>query len=131
MLVVEDRLSRSNPSPLEESAVWISLCGSCSDCYLRPFTFYGRRVSSRPCSRKESHHHAVKVNGPGRYKPRQHSKSEEKRGKTFELKLCDFVTVLSYIANMVFEASRADPVYLVLNRIGKEVCSLLFANETH
>ena len=79
-----------------------------------------------------------KFNGPGRYKPRQDSKGgrgakqeREKRGKTFALKLCVFVTVLSDIANRLFEAFRADSVHLVLNRIGKEVCLLLFMNKTH
>ena len=51
--------------------------------------------------------------------------------KAFALKFCMFVTVLSYIANTVFEETRADTVYLVLNRIGKDVCSLVFANATH
>ena len=52
-------------------------------------------------------------------------------GRTLALKLCVFVTKLSFVANTLFEASRADSVYVVLYRIGKEVCLFVFPNETH
>ena len=59
------------------------------------------------------------------------NRSKRRGGKALVLKFCVFVTILSYIANKVFEASRAYSVYVLLYRIGKEVCSLVFANETH
>ena len=49
----------------------------------------------------------------------------------FALKFDVFVTVLSYISNTVFEAAKAGSVYVVLDRIGKEVCLLVFGSETH
>ena len=42
-------------------------------------------------------------------------------GRTLAPKLLAFVTQLSFVANTLFEASRADSVYVVLYRIGKEV----------
>ena len=41
-----------------------------------------------------------------------------------------FVTVLSFVANTVLEMTRVDSMYIALNTIRKEVCSLVFANVT-
>ena len=41
------------------------------------------------------------------------NRSEKRGGRTFVLKVCVFLTVLSFIANTVHEATRADSVYLV------------------
>ena len=51
--------------------------------------------------------------------------------KTYVLKLCVFATVLGYIASTIAEASRAGSVYVVLSKLGKEVCSFVFTNETN
>ena len=56
---------------------------------------------------------------------------ERREKKTFALKLCVFSTGLSYIANTIIEASRVGLVYVVLSKLGKEACSLMFANETN
>ena len=59
------------------------------------------------------------------------NRSRERRvKKRFALKLCVFATVIGYIANSIIEASRAGSVYVVLSKLGKEACSLVFANET-
>ena len=59
------------------------------------------------------------------------TRSKRRGGRTLALKFCVFLTILSFVANTLFEASRADSVYVVLYRIGKEVCSFVFPNETH
>ena len=56
---------------------------------------------------------------------------ERREKKKFALKLCVFATVLGYIANTIIEASRAGSVYIVLTKLGKEACSLVFVNKTN
>ena len=60
------------------------------------------------------------------------NKSRERgEKKAFALKFCVFVTVLGYITSTIAEASRAGSVYVVLSKLGKEVCSFVFTNESN